>query len=94
LCISLELLVECLADGSHRRQREQLAVVKRCIRRPPRDKHAGKAKFSAIEFPQRKGIGDRGTMFQLRWRGLRVSRNYTAKPSDDNGKKSQRKIHT
>ena len=64
--VAIELAIDRLPDRRHRRQGEQLAVGERNIRRPLRQQHAIEAEFSAIEFAQRRGIGDGGAALQRR----------------------------
>src|SRR5260370_40203684 len=64
--VSLELVVERLADGSQRWQGEQLTVGDRRISRARRQEDAAQAKSAAIEFAQSQGIGNRRPTLQQR----------------------------
>ena len=90
--IAIELAIDRLPDRHHRRQGEQRAVGERDIRRPLRQQHAIEAEFSAIEFAQRRGIGDGGAAFQ---RGIlcRTRRQSAAQQSKYDGEKSWRAAH-
>ena len=64
--IAIELAIDRLPDRRHRRQGEQRAVGEPDIRRPLRQQHTIEAKFSAVEFAQRRGVGDGGATLQRR----------------------------
>ena len=64
--VSIEFIVDRLANRSHRRQRKQRIVGHRRIDRPCRLDHAAEAKPSAVEFAQDIRIGDRNAALQRR----------------------------
>ena len=90
--IAIELAIDRLPDRRHRRQGEQRAVGERDVRRPLRQQHAIEAESSAIEFAQRRGIGDRCAALQ---RGIlcRTRRQSAAQQSKYDGKKSWHAAH-
>ena len=87
------LVLERLANRRHRREREQLTVGQRRIRRSRRQHDACQAKWAAIEVTQRQRVGDRSAALQRR-RAMRMAcrHNTTEQDQGDNQKSHARLI--
>ncbi len=88
--VPIELVVDRLADWSHQRQREQLAIGKWRFTRSDRQDDPAQRESSEVELPQCQGVGDRSPAFQRR-RALRIAHRQNAgEQNEDGNEKSQR----